>query len=431
MSALAAARVSRCAPEASQSIGAGPCGVLASDAAGYRGRVTHSLRVVWCPALLAYSFGPGHPMSPLRLDLTIQLARALGVLRHPGVRVVDALPASRDELLAVHDADYIAAVVAASRDGRPDPVRGLGTDDDPVFAGMHDAAARIVGGSLDGARAIWSGEADHVVNIAGGMHHAMPGAAAGFCIYNDAAIAIRSLLDGGAQRVAYVDVDAHHGDGVEEVFWDDPRVLTVSVHESGRTLFPGTGHATDVGGHGAEGTVVNVALPAGTDDRGWLRAVDAVVEPVVRAFRPDAVVSQHGCDAHREDPLAHLRVSVDAQRYVAERVHALAHEVADGRWLALGGGGYNLFDVVPRVWAHLIAVAAHADVDPGTPVPASWRDTVHTLSELPPPRTMGDGVAIDFRPWSAGYDPGDDLDRAVRATRRAVFPHHGLDALYD
>jgi acetoin utilization protein AcuC len=143
------------------------------------------------------------------------------------------------------------------------------------------------------------------------------------------------------------------------------------------------------------------------------------------------VVSQHGCDAHRHDPLAHLRVSVDAQRYVAERVHALAHEVADGRWLALGGGGYNLFDVVPRVWTHLIAVAAHADVDPATPIPATWRETVETLSGAPAPTTMGDGADLDFRPWSAGYDPADDLDRAIRATRHAVFPHHGLDLLYD
>jgi acetoin utilization protein AcuC len=393
--------------------------------------VADSVRVVWCPALLGYSFGVGHPMSPLRLDLTIQLARALGVLGRPGVRMVDAEPASEHALLTVHEPEYLAAVRAASADGRPDPARGLGTDDDPIFLGMHEAAARIVGGSLQGAEAVWSGDAVHVVNISGGMHHAMPGGAAGFCIYNDAAVAIRRLLERGAQRVAYIDVDAHHGDGVEHVFWDDPRVLTISVHESGQTLFPGTGHATDVGGPGAEGTVVNVALPAGTGDAGWLRAVDAVVEPVVRGFKPEVVVSQHGCDAHRQDPLAHLRVSVDAQRYVAQRVHDLAHEVADGRWLALGGGGYNLFDVVPRAWAHLIAVAAHADLDPSAAIPASWRATVETLSGAPAPAQMSDGATLDFRPWSAGFDPADPLDRAIRATRHAVFPHHGLDVLYD
>jgi len=394
-------------------------------------RMADSVRVVWSPALLGYSFGPGHPMSPLRLDLTIQLARALDVLGRDGVRLHDPGIASDGDVLTVHDADYLAAVRAASAEGRLDRPRGLGTDDDPVFAGMHDAAARIVAGSLDGARAVWSGQADHAVNIAGGMHHAMPGAASGFCIYNDAAIAIRRLLADGAARVAYVDIDAHHGDGVEHVFWDDPRVLTISVHESGRTLFPGTGHSTDVGGPHAEGTVVNVALPAGTGDHGWLRAFDAVVEPVVAAFAPDVVVSQHGCDAHRRDPLTHLRVSVDAQRAVGERVHRLAHDVAGGRWLALGGGGYDLFDVVPRVWTHLIATAAHAGLDPATPVPVAWRETVETLSGGPAPATMTDGADLGFRPWSAGYDPADDLDRAIRATRQAVFPHHGLDPMYD
>jgi acetoin utilization protein AcuC len=394
-------------------------------------RMADSLRVVWCPALMGYSFGPGHPMSPLRLDLTIGLARALGLLHRDGVRLIDAEPASDADLLTVHDPEYLAAVRAASDGGRPDPARGLGTEDDPVFAGMHDAAARIVAGTLSGARAVWSGDCLHAVNIAGGMHHAMPGSAAGFCIYNDAAVAIRALLADGAERIAYVDVDAHHGDGVERVFWDDPRVLTISVHESGRTLFPGTGHPADLGGAGAEGTVVNIALPAGTGDAGWLRAVDAVVEPVVRAFRPDVVVSQHGCDAHRRDPLAHLTVSVDGQRHVAERLHALTHEVADGRWLALGGGGYDLFDVVPRVWSHLIAIAAHADVDPATPVPASWRSTVETLSGAPAPTTMTDGADLAYRPWSGGFNPDDDLDRAIRATRQAVFPHHGLDPLLD
>ncbi|WP_298454631.1 acetoin utilization protein AcuC [uncultured Cellulomonas sp.] len=393
--------------------------------------MSDSVRVVWSPALLAYSFGHGHPMSPLRLDLTMQLSRALGTLAEEGVQVVDAAPATEADLLTVHDADYVAAVVKASRDGQLDLARGLGTEDDPVFPGMHDAAARIVGGSLAAARAVWAGEVAHAVNIAGGMHHAMPGAASGFCIYNDAAVAIRGLLDAGAERVAYVDVDAHHGDGVERVFWDDPRVLTVSVHESGRTLFPGTGHVTELGGPGAEGTVVNVPLPAGTGDRGWLRAIDAVVEPVVRAFAPDVVVSQHGCDAHRRDPLAHLRVSVDAQRYVAGRVHDLAHEVAAGRWLALGGGGYALYDVVPRVWAHLIAIAAHAGLDASTPVPQTWRETVETLSGASAPHTMGDGVEPDFPRWADGFDPADELDRAIRAARQASFPLHGLDTLYE
>jgi acetoin utilization protein AcuC len=307
---------------------------------------------------------------------------------------------------------------------------GLGTEDDPVFVGMHEAAARVVGGSLAGACAVWSGEAMHAVNITGGMHHAMPDRAAGFCVYNDAAIAIRRLLADGARRVAYVDVDAHHGDGVERIFWDDPRVVTISVHESGHSLFPGTGHASQIGGPGARGTAVNVALPARTGDAGWLRAVSGVVPAVLRRFAPDVVVSQHGCDAHTSDPLANLRVSVDAQRRVAQIVHALAHEVADGRWVALGGGGYDVVDVVPRAWSHLIAVAGHVALDPDTVLPATWRADVAEHWGCPPER-MTDGVRADFREWGDGYDPMDAVDRAIRETRDAVFGHLGLDPVRD
>ena len=369
-------------------------------------------------------------MSPLRLKLTMDLARALGVLDAPGVRVVGAESASDDELRTVHRAEYVAAVRAASEHGSADVAHGLGTEDDPVFAGMHEAAARVVGGSLAGARAVWSGEAMHAVNITGGMHHAMPDRAAGFCVYNDAAIAIRRLLADGARRVAYVDVDAHHGDGVERIFWDDPRVVTISVHESGHSLFPGTGHASQIGGPGARGTAVNVALPARTGDAGWLRAVSGVVPAVLRRFAPDVVVSQHGCDAHTSDPLANLRVSIDAQRRVAQIVHALAHEVADGRWVALGGGGYDVVDVVPRAWSHLIAVAGHVRLDPATAVPAAWRADVAEHWGCPPER-MTDGARADFREWGDGFDPMDPVDRAVRETRDAVFGHLGLDPVRD
>ncbi|MDM8085561.1 acetoin utilization protein AcuC [Cellulomonas cellasea] len=390
------------------------------------------VQVVWSPALLGYDFGDGHPMAPLRLDLTMRLADALGLLDGPGMRVVGAEPVTDAVLETVHEAAYVAAVRAASEPGGAgDALRGLGTADDPVFPGMHEAAARVVGGSVDVAMAVWSGEAEHGVNLTGGMHHAMPGAASGFCVYNDAAVAIRALLAAGAERVAYVDVDAHHGDGVQAVFWDDPRVLTVSVHESGHTLFPGTGHPRETGGPGAEGSAVNVALPARTSDAGWLRAIDAVVPPVLRAFRPQVVVSQHGCDAHVEDPITNLDVSIDAGRRAVEMVHALAHEVADGRWVALGGGGYAVVDVVPRAWAHVIAEAVHRPVDPGLRLPEAWQAEVVARYGRRAPARMTDGVDAEFRPWSAGYDPADDVDRAVRATRAAVFPLLGLDPELD
>lgn len=389
------------------------------------------LRLAWSPAMLGYDFGFGHPMSSDRLDLTVRLARGLGLLDGDDVEVVEAAAADDALLERVHERAYVAAVRAASEHGTPDEHRGLGTRDDPVFAGMHEAAATVVGASVDGALAVWRGTAVHAVNVAGGLHHAMPGAASGFCVYNDAAVAIRALLDDGARRIAYVDVDAHHGDGVQAVFWDDPRVLTVSLHETGHALFPGTGYAREVGGPHAEGTAVNVALPSRTGDAGWLRAFDAVVPAVLREFAPDVLVTQHGADAHQLDPLTSLRVSVDAQRLVAVRLHELAHELAGGRWLALGGGGYAVWDVVPRVWAHLVGVAAHRPVEPTTLLPADWVDLVRTRYGRDPQHLMTDGHDGAYRPWSAGYDPADDLDRAVRATRAAAFPAMGLDADLD
>ncbi|MBL0887495.1 acetoin utilization protein AcuC [Myceligenerans indicum] len=391
----------------------------------------HRARLAWSPELLEYDFGPGHPMAPVRLDLTMRLIRALRLPELPSLELVDAPPASDDVLLTVHDADYVAAVKRASTALEPDPARGLGTEDDPLFLGMHDAAARQVGGSVSLAEAVWQGRIDHGVNVAGGMHHAQRGAASGFCVYNDAAAAIRRLLDLGAERVAYVDLDAHHGDGVEAAFWDDPRVMTVSVHQDGRTLFPGTGYPGDVGTGRAEGTAVNVSLPPGTHGAAWLRAIDAVVPAVVREHRPDVVVSQHGCDAHGNDPLSHLEVDVDAQRTAQQWVHALAHESAGGRWLALGGGGYAVVDVVPLAWASLVAEAAHAPLASGMPLPADWREVALELSAIEPARTLGTTEPVRWRHWKDGWDPADPVDRAVQATRKAVFPLLGLDPFHD
>lgn len=348
------------------------------------------------------------------------------------MEIVGAEPASDEVLLTAHEPDFVAAVRRASSEGEVDLPHGLGTSDDPVFPGMHEAAARIVTGSLEAAHAVWSGAAQHGVNVAGGMHHAMPDHASGFCIYNDAVVAIRHLLAEGAERVAYVDVDAHHGDGVERAFWDDPRVLTVSVHESGRTLFPGTGHPTDVGGPHARGRAVNVSLPVRVDGTRWLRAVEAVAVPLVRAFAPDVVVSQHGCDSHGLDPLTNLDVPVEAQRRAMHLVHDLAHEVSAGRWLALGGGGYAVADVVPLAWTHLMAIAAHVPIDPGTPVPEAWRRLVTEQLDTDAPTIMTDDEDLRApRPWSEGYDPADEVDRMLLATRQAVFDWYDLDPWYD
>ncbi|WP_431042906.1 acetoin utilization protein AcuC [Streptomyces sp. P1-3] len=383
-------------------------------------------QLMWDEAVTGYDFGAGHPMDPVRLALTMGLVRAYGLDR--AADVVAAPPAGESTLRLVHRADYIEAVRRVSADPKSaDGSYGLGTADDPAFAGMHEASALIAGQSVGAAEAVWRGTAEHAVNFAGGLHHAMPGGASGFCVYNDASLAVARLLELGAERVAYVDVDVHHGDGVQAAFWDDPRVLTISLHEHPRTLFPATGWPEETGGEAAPGGAANVALPAGTGDGGWLRAFHAVVPELLAAFRPQVLVTQHGADTHFEDPLAHLAVSVDAQRAVAESCHDLAHQYADGRWVALGGGGYAVVEVVPRTWTHLVAIAAGRPVAPESEVPQEWRQEVYRRTRQMAPLRMTDGRQPRWRDFAeSGYDPGDRLDQAILATRRAVFPHHGL-----
>ncbi|WP_304050280.1 acetoin utilization protein AcuC [Jatrophihabitans endophyticus] len=379
---------------------------------------------IWDERYLDYDFGD-HPMNPIRLDLTVRLARELGVLER--VRVEASVPADDDQLRSIHSADYLDAVRAASTDPSFTGF-GLGTTDDPVFPGMYDVSALIAGGSARAAQRLWSGEVEHAVNIAGGLHHAMRGYASGFCVFNDVVLAIRTLLDAGAAKVAYVDVDVHHGDGVQAAFYDDPRVLTVSLHQDPRTLFPGTGMPSELGEGDAEGTSVNVALPPGTTDAGWLRAFRAVVPGVVRAFRPDVLVTQCGCDTHHDDPLANLELTVDGQRQAIHELHGLAHEVAAGRWLAFGGGGYGVLRCVPRTWTNLLAEASGLALPPDTAVPRGWTDYLRgrgVTAELP--TSMGERPLPEVVPWAPGGEGW--LDGAIAATRRAVFPLHGLDPL--
>jgi acetoin utilization protein AcuC len=405
--------------------------------------MTCTMHVAWDERLTDYHFGPDHPLAPVRVELTMQLAREFGLWARPGVTVATPDPATHAELRLVHDAGYITAVREVSRwvehpdardsleDNRLGVARmfGLGTEDNPIFPGMHEASALLTGATLAAARAAWSGSAQHGASIAGGMHHAMAAHASGFGVYNDVAIAIAWLLGHGAERVAYVDIDAHHGDGVQTAFYDDPRVLTISLHQHPATLFPFTGLPAETGGPGAKGSAVNVALPARTGDASWLRAFHAIVPPLLRQFRPHALVSQHGADTHRLDPLAGLELSIDAQRAAHAALHALAHDHADGRWLLTGGGGYDLVHVVPRTWTHLLAEAAGQPIDPATPTPARWRDYVAQRTGLTAPEDMTEGAPAAYEPFESGYDPGDPADQAIMATRNAVFPLHGLTPL--
>lgn len=297
-----------------------------------------------------YRFAPDHPFQPVRYALIESLLVTCGLLTDDDI--VKPRAASRADLLLVHDEAYVKAV----EECRTDPERfGLGSDDNPVFADMHQAAALGAGAALMAAQTVMMGKATHAFVPAGGMHHAQRAAASGFCVYNDAAIAIARLRRDCGARVAYVDTDAHHGDGVQWAFYDERDVLTVSFHESGRYLFPGTGEPSERGVGGGYGYAVNVPLEPFTGDESFLEVFEQVVVPLVEAFAPDILITQNGCDGHFLDPLAQLNLTMKSYRLIPAIEHELAHRVCGGRWVALGGGGYDTYRVVPRAWALLWA----------------------------------------------------------------------------
>lgn len=320
----------------------------------------------------AYDFGPSHPLRPERVLLTYEHVRSLGLVDRQNVREVPARSASDDEIVAVHDPDFVATVKGIDA-GRLPPQAGvefgLGTPDDPIFDGMHRASAAVSGASLVAAEVVANGEAEHAFNPAGGLHHARRREASGFCIYNDPAVAIAKILALHPEwRVMYVDVDVHHGDGVQWIFYDEPRVLTVSLHESGRYLYPGTGFEDETGTGGAAGTAANVPLMPYTGEDDYLWALGRVVPELANAFRPHVVVTQLGGDTHWNDPLANLGLTMTAYPRMARLLHEVAHEHAGGRWVATGGGGYQAETVVPKIWAiHFAEMVGAPDA-----IPPEW-----------------------------------------------------------
>jgi acetoin utilization protein AcuC len=349
---------------------------------------------------------------------TWSLITACGLLDAPGVSTVESAPATEEDLRLVHAGEFIDATRRAGHGEPGDWWRyGYGPGDNPIFPQMHEAAAAVAGASIAAAEAVSGGRVEHAFNAAGGLHHAMPARASGFCVYDDPAIAIAWLLRQGVHPIAYVDVDVHHGDGVQAIFYEDPRVLTISIHESGEFLFPGSGFVTERGAAGGEGTKVNVPLHPGTTDEAWLAAFDAVVPPVVRAFGPKVLVTQLGCDTHATDPLAHLRLTTRAYRETASRLHALAHEVTDGRWIATGGGGYQWATVVPRAWT--LYFAEMCGVELGDELPEGWIETIEFEVRRACPTTFSDPPV-----------PQDRLDAeteaAIEVVRDTCFPFFGL-----
>ena len=367
--------------------------------------------VVFGAPSLHYDFGTHHPLTPRRFGPAIDLLRAIGA-----DRFLAPPEASDVELERVHEPDYVATVRMLSEYPDVGPQAGFASwGDDPPFYGMHEAAAAVAGGSLAAMERILAGDELHAFHPGGGLHHAMPGRASGFCIYNDVALAVGRARDAG-HRVLYVDLDVHHGDGVEAIFWNDPNVLTVSLHETGLSLFPGTGFVDDRGGPQAHGTAVNVPLEPDTGDASWLQALEMLLAPLATAFRPTILVSQHGCDSHALDPLAHLRLSTGAISGAARLLDALAHVHASGRWLATGGGGYDVYRVVPRAWGLVWLAQAHRDIPAGTP-PAwrsRWAAEATTHRQGPPPDAWLDAPGI------APREPPDLAERNRHVAQEAL-----------
>ena len=322
----------------------------------------------------SYDFGSSHPLRPERVLLTYEHIEHLGLARGDVVLKVPSRPATDDEIEAVHAREFDAAVKGIDAGTIPSGAGlefGLGTPDDPIFPAMHRASASVCGASITAAELVATGEVSHAFNPAGGLHHARRREASGFCIYNDPAVAIARILELQPEwRVMYVDVDVHHGDGVQWIFYDEPRVLTVSLHQSGDYLYPGTGFEKETGSGVALGTSANVPLMPLTGEEDYLWALENLLDPLARAFRPHVLFTQLGADTHHGDPLAQLGLTMNAYPRMAAILHGVAHSHSEGRWVATGGGGYQFDTVVPKVWTiHWAEMCGASDA-----IPLDWFD---------------------------------------------------------
>ena len=353
-------------------------------------------------------------MRPVRLRYTYELLETLGAFNGPESQLVEPRPATEEEVLGCHTPDYVAAVRSLSQGFALPNLAKYGFNqvgDNPIYPGMYEAALLSTGASVVAAELVLSGDADVAFNISGGLHHAMPSYASGFCTFDDPAIAIRTLLDQG-MRVAYVDIDCHHGDGVQRIFYDTDAVLTISLHESGRHLFPGTGFVGELGVEKGTGYSVNVPLAPYTDDDVYLWAFERMVPPLLDAFRPDALVTQLGIDTYYRDPITHMALTT---RGYVPLVQALAEAARSIPWVALGGGGYDL-SAVARCWSLAYGVMSGRE----------WPDDVlESQRERLGMSTLRDSHELEI--------PGETQEAAqryaettVQEVRERIFPYHGL-----
>ena len=373
-----------------------------------------SATLIFSDDLINYDYGPSHPMKVQRLKLTMELMEAYGMLEGPDIRVESGEPCTREDLLRFHTEDYIGLLEALNGGEAVPGIEkyGIGRGDNPVFKGLMDWSRIIVGGSLLAARLVSEGKADIAFNIAGGLHHARKDRAAGFCYVNDPVIIIMKLIEQG-YRVAYLDVDVHHGDGVQWAFYDSNQVLTISIHQDGRTLFPGMGEVQEIGRGAGTGYSLNVPLWPGADDWLFLRAYDEAVDPILEAFNPDIVVTQLGVDTFHGDPLGSLDLTTHGFVRLMERLKARIK-----RWVALGGGGYEMTNVA-RGWTLAWAVMTGLKPDDEIPEPVLTH-----LREKGFERTK---LRDDFFLTGVRRELAEEhLDTTLRQLQKMFFPIHGL-----
>jgi len=340
--------------------------------------------LVYSSELDAYRLSPGHPLRPERAALTVGLVSEYGMLGTGSLELVAPRSATREDLERVHDPVYVNAVMEAG--SNPSVWRGgwgIGAGDTPPFRDMHDAAALVCGATADAISLVLSGAYDNAFSVSGGLHHAHTARASGFCVYNDLAVGIAAAKARNRDlRIFYLDFDAHHGDGVQEVFYDDPRVFTLSIHENGRFLFPSTGFTEERGTGAGAGCALNVPLPPQATDDCYLLVFDQLIRPAVARFAPDIIVAQCGADAHHADPLTSLGMTISGYAQLYSALMDLAQKTCGGRIVTTGGGGYDWASVVPRTWTLL--ASALSGIPLPDELPERWRMHVQSLGTEPP-----------------------------------------------
>ncbi len=362
-----------------------------------------------------FEYGPEHPLKTFRLKLTYELIKACGLLSLPDTKLVEPKIANKEDLLMFHDEGYLD-MLKTLNNGHMIPVAefyGIGYGDNPAFKGLYDWSTLVTGASLKAVALVTNNEFDIAFNIAGGLHHAMPNYASGFCYINDPVIAIMSLLKKG-YKVAYIDIDAHHGDGVQAAFYKTNKVLTISIHENGNTLFPGTGLETEIGEGDGLGYSINIPMPPSSDDELFLYAFDEIVSPIIEKFKPEIIVSQLGVDSFFNDPLAHLSYSINGFCEVVRRIKELSP-----KWVALGGGGYNMSNVA-RAWT--LAWAIMNDVKFPIKIP---EDFLNKYAQYGFQNTM-----IDDKESSLLRSKKEiiktEVDRVVNYIKDNIFRYHNI-----